>query len=95
MSCKLAGFANDFWQNLTKSDPNPNPDPANLTNEQVCYRRHGHNELDDPTFTNPLLYKAIRATKTTPDAYADKVRTTRRYWAVVISVQLYESHGNS
>ena len=61
----------------------------------VCYRRHGHNELDDPTFTNPLLYKAIRATKTTPDAYADKVRTTRRYWAVVISVQLYESHGNS
>jgi len=39
----------------------------------VCYRRHGHNELDDPTFTNPLLYKAIRATKTTPDAYADKM----------------------
>ena len=40
----------------------------------VCYRRHGHNELDDPTFTNPLLYKTIHATKTMPDTYADEVR---------------------
>ena len=39
----------------------------------VCYRRHGHNELDDPTFTNPLLYKTIHATRTMPDIYADKV----------------------
>ena len=52
----------------------------------VCYRRHGHNELDDPTFTNPLLYKAIRATKTMPDIYADKVRVVR---------YLVISHGNS
>ncbi|XP_059087198.1 2-oxoadipate dehydrogenase complex component E1-like [Tigriopus californicus] len=38
-----------------------------------CYRRHGHNELDDPTFTNPLLYKTIHATKTIPDQYADQL----------------------
>ncbi|XP_045767945.1 probable 2-oxoglutarate dehydrogenase E1 component DHKTD1 homolog, mitochondrial isoform X2 [Maniola jurtina] len=38
-----------------------------------CYRRWGHNELDDPTFTNPLLYKLIHNRKSIPDLYADKL----------------------
>lgn len=38
-----------------------------------CFRRWGHNELDDPTFTNPLLYQLIHNRKSIPDFYADKL----------------------
>ncbi|CAK1541312.1 unnamed protein product [Leptosia nina] len=38
-----------------------------------CYRRWGHNEVDDPTFTNPLIYKVIHSRKTIPDLYTDKL----------------------
>lgn len=31
-----------------------------------CFRRWGHNELDDPTFTNPLMYKIIHNRKLVP-----------------------------
>jgi 2-oxoglutarate dehydrogenase E1 component len=39
----------------------------------VCYRRHGHNESDEPAFTQPLMYRAIRARKTTRTLYAEKL----------------------
>ncbi|KAJ1528513.1 hypothetical protein ONE63_006920 [Megalurothrips usitatus] len=40
-----------------------------------CFRRWGHNEVDDPTFTNPVLYQKVRASGSVPDAYAsDLVR---------------------
>ncbi len=39
----------------------------------VCYRRHGHNESDEPAFTQPLMYKAIRDHRTTCDLYAEQL----------------------
>ncbi|MGC9269456.1 2-oxoglutarate dehydrogenase E1 component [Acidiphilium sp.] len=39
----------------------------------VCYRRHGHNETDEPAFTQPLMYHAIRALKTTRTLYAERL----------------------
>ena len=38
-----------------------------------CYRRFGHNEGDEPAFTQPLMYKKIRAHKTTLDLYGEKL----------------------
>ncbi|MFC4728542.1 2-oxoglutarate dehydrogenase E1 component [Coralloluteibacterium thermophilus] len=39
----------------------------------VCYRRHGHNEADEPAATQPLMYKTIRARKTTRELYAERL----------------------
>jgi len=41
--------------------------------DMFCYRRHGHNEGDEPAFTQPLMYKAIAAHPTTLEIYANKL----------------------
>ncbi len=39
----------------------------------LCYRKYGHNEGDEPRFTQPVLYKAIAKHPNTRDLYADKL----------------------
>ncbi|QDH17003.1 2-oxoglutarate dehydrogenase E1 component [Swingsia samuiensis] len=39
----------------------------------VCYRRHGHNETDEPAFTQPLMAQAIQSQRPTRQLYAQKL----------------------
>jgi 2-oxoglutarate dehydrogenase E1 component len=39
----------------------------------ICYRRFGHNEGDEPMFTNPLMYKKIKKQKTTLTLYTERL----------------------
>ena len=46
---------------------------ADIVLDIVCYRRHGHNETDEPAFTQPIMYRAIDGLKTTRTLYAERL----------------------
>jgi 2-oxoglutarate dehydrogenase E1 component len=41
--------------------------------DMFCYRRFGHNEGDEPAFTQPIMYRNIRTHKTVVQVYADRL----------------------
>ncbi len=52
----------------------------------VCYRRHGHNEADEPSATQPMMYKKIKSLLSTRSLYAQKLMQQK-----IISAEQLES----
>jgi len=44
--------------------------------DMYCYRRRGHNETDEPAFTQPLMYKAIAQQKPVREGYLKRLTST-------------------
>lgn len=58
--CELAGE----WRQKWKSD---------VVVDIVCYRKHGHNEIDEPMFTQPMKYKIIKQHKNSLERYIERL----------------------
>ncbi|XP_070576884.1 2-oxoadipate dehydrogenase complex component E1-like [Ptychodera flava] len=60
----------------------------------VCFRRWGHNEIDDPTFTQPLMYNVIHNRRSVPDEYLDQLEREGVCKKSEITSQVAEYHAD-
>ena len=60
---KVAKFATRYWQKFGKD----------ICLDMIGYRFYGHNEVDEPSFTQPVMYKEIRSRDTPPTLFASKL----------------------
>ncbi len=59
----VARIATEFRQKFKKD----------VVIDMFCYRRFGHNEGDEPSFTQPIMYKQISSQQTTCEKYGEKL----------------------
>src|SRR5271166_2692436 len=60
----------------------------------VCYRRHGHNEADEPAATQPLMYQVIRKKPTVRQLYAEKLATEEGVLTASEAAAMMEQYRN-
>jgi 2-oxoglutarate dehydrogenase E1 component len=67
--------------------------------DMVCYRKYGHNESDDPSYTQPILYRKIRSQKSVATLYAGRLQQEGvvtaeevKEWQEAQKKRLYESY---
>jgi 2-oxoglutarate dehydrogenase E1 component len=65
-ACFLAELALDFRQEFKRD----------VVIDMICYRRHGHNEGDEPSYTQPVMYSKIRARPTLTEVYTEQLIMT-------------------
>ena len=58
---RVARIAFDYRQTFNKD----------VVIDMICYRRRGHNEGDEPSFTQPMMYKLVEAKRSTRNLYTE------------------------